>query len=122
MQGALLARGGALVGQPIADGQVAFAGKQAQANHQHHAGHAAAQLAYPTSNAVPRLHQGSAGRTAGDAEALIEHAQLLPGAGVFFIGRMPSGERFALHRTAATGVEGQLPGNGSVEYPRRDRP
>ncbi|MOA29039.1 hypothetical protein D3C78_1500260 [compost metagenome] len=55
-QGALLARGGALVGQPIADGQVAFAGKQAQANHQHHAGHAAAQLAYPTSNAVPRLH------------------------------------------------------------------
>ncbi|MNP11281.1 hypothetical protein D3C76_1034600 [compost metagenome] len=117
--GALLTGGGALVGQPIVDWQVTLTGKQRQPQHCNDAGQAAAKLAHPPANAFARLQQGGAGRAAGDAETLVEHAQLTPGAGVFFVGGVPFGELFAFHRVA--GVQGQLPGDGGIEHLRRHR-
>ncbi|MNQ43158.1 hypothetical protein D3C85_568780 [compost metagenome] len=118
-QGALLANGGALVGQPIVDRQVTIPGEQGQADHGNDTGDTVAKLAHSPANAFARLQQGSAGRAAGHAETLVEHAQLAPGAGVLFVGRVPLGELFALYRVG--GVHGQLPGNRRVQHAGRYR-
>ena len=118
-QSALLAGGGALIGQPIVNRQITLTGEQRQTNHRHDARHAAAQFAHTSANAFARLQQCGAGRAAGHAETLVEHAQLAPGAGVFFVGGVPFGELFALHRVA--GIQRQLPGNRRVQHLRRHR-
>ncbi|MNQ97444.1 hypothetical protein D3C85_1130950 [compost metagenome] len=118
-KGALFAGRGALVGQPIIDRQIPFAGEQRQADHRDDTGQPTTDFAHAPTNAFARLQQGGTGRAAGNAEALVEHAQLAPGAGVFFVGGVPLGERFALRRVA--GVQGQLPGNRGVQYLRRHR-
>ena len=117
---ALFAGGGTLVGEPVIERQIAFTGKQGQTHHRDNAGQTTPQFAYAAANAFARLQQRTAGRPFGDAETLIEHAQLAPGAGVFFMGRMPLDEFFALQRTA--GIERQLPGYRRVQHMRRHRP
>ncbi len=119
-QGALLAGGGALVCQPVVHRQVAFPGKQRQGAEQHDAGDPATQLAYPPAQAFARLQQGVAGRAGGHAKALVEHAQLAPGAGVFFMGSVPLGKLFALHGTGAA-IQRQLPGDGGIQHLGRHR-
>ncbi|MNG07427.1 hypothetical protein D3C84_907260 [compost metagenome] len=118
-QGALLAGGGALVGQPVIDRQVTITDEQRQADHRNDARHAAAQFAHLPANAFARLQQCCAGRTAGGAETRIEQAQLAPGPGMFFVGGVPFGEFFAIDRVA--GIQGQLPGDGGIQYWRRHR-
>ena len=120
-QRALLAGGGALVGQPIVDRHVAFAGKQCQAAHQRNTRQAAAQLAHALANALARLQQRRTRRARGHAETLVEHAQLAPGTGVFFITGQPFAELFSLHRAAITRIEGQLPGNRRIQHAGRHR-
>jgi hypothetical protein len=99
-QRALLAGGGALVGQPIVDRYVAFAGEQRQAAHQRDTGKAGAQLAHTLADALTRLQQRRPRRARGHAKALVEHAQLAPGTGVLFIAGQPFAELFALHGAA----------------------
>ncbi|MNP38544.1 hypothetical protein D3C76_1320600 [compost metagenome] len=100
---------------------MAIAEKQHQATHQQHAGHATAELAYAPAQAHARLQQGLASRACSGIEALVEHAQLHPGAGMFFVGGVPFVEFGPLGRAAVTAVQAQLPGNGRIEYPCRYR-